>query len=265
VRPKILSPAAIDVLTAMDVAGREARITSGRLDRALYLEVNAALEAIGGKWNRKAKAHLFDGDPADAIDQVAVDGAFTDKRRDLNQFMTPPELAVRVVSGALVRGASVLEPSAGEGALACEALRQGAVAVVCLELDMKRVVALQANLAATQPAGATTKTIDVWAGCDFTRDPGDFGTFQRVVMNPPFARQQDIAHVTRAFRYLKPGGLLVAIMSAGVKFRGDKKTVAFRALVDQTSGTIEDLPEQSFRASGADVRTVLVTIEKAKR
>jgi 16S rRNA G1207 methylase RsmC len=35
-------------------------------------------------------------------------------------------------------------------------------------------------------------------------------------MNPPFARQADIHHVNHALKFLKPDGLLVSVMSAGV-------------------------------------------------
>jgi hypothetical protein len=59
-----------------------------------------------------------------------------------------------------------------------------------------------------------------------------------------------------------PEGVL-AIMSAGVEFRSDKKTKAFRALVAEHLGDIERLPAGSFKSSGTDVNTVLVTMQRA--
>ena len=38
-------------------------------------------------------------------------------------------------------------------------------------------------------------------------------------MNPPFAEHADIRRVTHALDFLKPDGLLVAVMSAGAEFR----------------------------------------------
>jgi hypothetical protein len=38
-----------------------------QLDRKLYVSVNKVLEAIGGKWNRREKAHLFDECPEETI------------------------------------------------------------------------------------------------------------------------------------------------------------------------------------------------------
>jgi type I restriction-modification system DNA methylase subunit len=88
------------------------------------------------------------------------------------------------------------------------------------------------------------------------------GTFDRVVMNPPFAGQQDIDHVTHAFGFLRPGGRLVAIMAAGVLFRENRKAVEFRALVDAADGTIEENDEGAFKVSGTGVRTVTVTMDR---
>jgi hypothetical protein len=42
---------------------------------------------------------------------------------------------------------------------------------------------------------------------DFMEMPAA-GEFDRVLMNPPFEKQQDIDHVRRAFDHLKPGGRL---------------------------------------------------------
>ena len=44
-----------------------------------------------------------------------------------------------------------------------------------------------------------------------------------VVMNPPFANSQDIAHVLAAWKLVAKGGTLVAIMGEGAFFRQDAK------------------------------------------
>jgi len=73
--------------------------------------------------------------------------------------------------------------------------------------------------------------------------------------------QADIDHVQHAFKFLKPGGHLVSVMSAGVMFRENKKTVDFRNLIE-SCGHIERLPENSFRDSGTGVNTCIVVMEK---
>ena len=45
--------------------------------------------------------------------------------------------------------------------------------------------------------------------------------YDRIVMNPPFSRQRDIARVMHAWECLAPGGHVVAAMAAGASFRKD--------------------------------------------
>ncbi len=96
-RPKKLSPEAIEVLASMKVEGNLAYLPPTQLERKLYVEVNAALEALSGHWVRAKKAHLFDGDPAQAIEQVVVNGEWSDEARDFEYFCTPLEVASRLI------------------------------------------------------------------------------------------------------------------------------------------------------------------------
>lgn len=86
--------------------------------------------------------------------------------------------------------------------------------------------------------------------------------YDLVVMNPPFDRERDIDHITHALKFLKPGGSLHAIMSAGVEFRETRKSIAFRALVEKLSGAFTDLPAGSFAEVGTYVNTVALTLRK---
>ena len=94
----------------------------------------------------------------------------------------------------------------------------------------------------------------------------DFLTFEPqkdydvIVMNPPFNKGQDIAHITKAIQIAKR--CVIAIASASVLFKNDNKTKAFRELVAQYKGTIEELPASSFKESGTMVNTVLIKINK---
>lgn len=156
-------------------------------------------------------------------------------------FVTPDALAERLVSEACVEAHhSVLEPSAGTGQLVRAVAKTGA-SVTAVEFN----VALAANLGVQ---------------CRDFLECADLGKFDRIVMNPPFAGGQDVAHVTHALSMLAPGGKLAAIMSAGVLFRADRKSVAFRKLVADRGGSIEKLPDGSFQSSGTDVRAVIVNL-----
>lgn len=220
----------------------------GQLDRKLYVETNKVLEAAGGKWNRKAQAHVFEGDASSIMDQIILTGKVTDAKQEFGFFETPPALAETVMDMAYIRpGLSVLEPSAGLGALAFPAAKRGSI-VDCIERQEKNARHLD-----TYPG------VHVWQGDFLAVTPTPI--YDRVVMNPPFAKQADIRHVTHAFKFLKTGGLLVAIMSAGVRFRTNKLTADFRQLVQDKNGTILPLPEDSFKESGTGVNTVIVTLK----
>lgn len=81
-------------------------------------------------------------------------------------------------------------------------------------------------------------------------------------MNPPFENGQDIIHTLHGWEFVKPGGTLVSILAAGVKFRSDKRTTAFREWVEEHGGELEDIEAGAFKASGTSVATVMLTIHK---
>lgn len=245
-----------DVLRALEgahVDGLTVRLP-GQLDRKTYAGVNAVLESLGGRWNRRAKAHLFPSDPSERFEEVLTTGSFT-RTTDGDFFPTPPALAARVVALADIQpGHFVLEPSAGEGALVMAARRAMPDAEYdCIEQSEARCISLHAH-------GFKATCADFLTLCL----SGDHRWYDRIIMNPPFSKQQDVDHVTHAFRrWLMPGGRLVAIMSAGVTFRENRKTVVFRDdVLDAYSGMLEENPPASFRSSGTSVSTVTVVIDK---
>lgn len=236
------------VLSTARCDGSALFLTVGQLDRKLYEATNKVLEAAGGKWNRKTRGHVFPGDAAEAMDQVLISGEIT-RPQDFGFFTSPPAVVERALELADLKAHHVArEPSAGNGAIALP-LRELVASVDCVELQAKHAEALR-------KAG-------------FAVIEGDFLTltpvpaYDRIVMNPPFAKQADIKHVMHAAGFLKPRGRLVSVMSAGVKFREDRTAVGFRSFLDERGGEIEDLPEDSFKASGTSVNTVIVTLEAA--
>jgi predicted RNA methylase len=245
---------ALDVVE-VDAAAHEVRIAQ-QLDRGLYLEVNKVLEALGGKWNRQRKAHVFPADPQDAIEQVVLDGEYVDQKKEFNVFYTPPELAAYIVSKLQPwePGMRVLEPSAGRGALVRAASIVGAGL---------RIAACDARLEHCESLRAMKRCYEVVPGDFLTMAPRP--EFARVLMNPPFSRQQDIAHVRHAWAWLRKGGKLAAVMAAGVMFRENKLAVEFRDFVRRVGGEFEPLPDGSFKDAGTMVRTVLCLLPKNGR
>ena len=237
------------VLSSATTEGSNVFLT-GQLDRTLYDRTNKVLEAAGGKWNRKARAHVFAADASDRMDQIILSGSVDVPKDEFNFFPSPPAVVARLIELADIEpGMRVLEPSAGQGAIAWACAEAGAL-VDCYEIQQGNAFTLA--MAAPVDLGRTV-TADFLT---IAPEP----VYDRVVMNPPFMKQADIKHVTHAHKFLKQGGLLVAVMAAGVTFRTDARTKAFWELVEGHGGHVEPLPENSFKASGTGVNTVIAVI-----
>jgi predicted RNA methylase len=252
-----VSPEVLSELAELVIVDRTACITR-QLDRKLYLKVNEVLVACGGKWDRKAKAHVFAADAQPLIELVLSTGD-VQTSADLGFFPTPAPLAKRLVEMAGVAPHEhVLEPSAGEGAIAYAILNAGA-SVTCIERYFMRHAAI---VKATAPLAH--KCLDLNIECSIL-DVDDFmhyesnEPFDRVAMNPPFCKvgQGDhIDHVRHAFEMLRGGGVLVSVLPAGIMFREDRRHREFRAWI-LAHGTLADLPDDSFKESGTRVRTCI--------
>lgn len=174
-------------------------------------------------------------------------------------FPTPPELCALIRERANLNKPflKVLEPSAGKGDLAeamwtDSACRPTHAAVHVCEISRTLLEILVA------------KGCEV-VGEDFLQlNPLEVPRYNRVVMNPPFERSQDADHVRHAFKFLGPGGRLVAVMSTGPFFRSDRKATEFREWFEKVGGEKEDLPEGSFAGAfrSTGVNTCLVVIDR---
>lgn len=165
-------------------------------------------------------------------------------------FPTPAEVIERMCTFADVQdGHTILEPEAGSGAiLDYLAEHFGDVSCIAYEVNHNLFEVVNGSHPCVQHANFLTV------------DPAEVA--DRVLMNPPFERLKDVDHVQHAFKFLKPGGTLVAIMSPSAFFRKDKKAQGFRAWLAARNGYAHDLPEGSFKSSGTSVRTKIVVIEK---
>lgn len=166
-------------------------------------------------------------------------------------YPTPPPTVERVIEEANIfqRGDDppllVLEPSAGQGALAAACRAKGGQ-VDCVEIQAELVQSLLHQ-------GFSVYHRDF---LDVAPNP----IYDRVVMNPPFDRERDIDHIMHATKFLKPDGRLVSVMSAGTEFRQTKKAIAFREFVKSKRGDFIDLPSGSFSSVGTNINTIICVI-----
>src|SRR6266702_3729890 len=109
-RQQTVKSEVLDVLRNGHTTGMSYFLPTGQLDRKLYQEVNEVLERIGGKWNRKAKAHLFEIDPAALLDLVSTTGEMP-PRNPTAFFPTPEPVIAELLRGGIPAHAwHILEP-----------------------------------------------------------------------------------------------------------------------------------------------------------
>jgi predicted RNA methylase len=261
VRKRDVDNDTLTVLAQLQVQGYVVLAHPQQLDRKLYDKVNAALEAIGGKWNRKAKGHVFAEDPGERLADIVATGSYTCPRLN-GYFPTPPDLA-RLLAEELVTAVGTrptahgpsptyLEPSAGDGALARALVDAGVPRdrVLCVELDAGRVEKLSGQ-------GFTVVRGDFLEVTDSILMAEPVGA---ILMNPPFNGGADARHLNTALDVLLPGGCLRAIVSAGVIFRETAIHRRVRERVNALGGWWEHLPDGTFSEAGTDVRTAVVRV-----
>ena len=166
-------------------------------------------------------------------------------------FATPEPLGLKMVQWADIRGGeSVLEPSAGHGAIARwfpENTENRAIEYTN-ELSSKLALHFDGDLMT-----------------------GDFmehhvvNKYDAIVMNPPFGKggKQAAEHVEKAMKHLRDGGRIVALIPVGPA--ADKR---FDALLESdsakdiyTAAEIQ-LPGVTFERAGTSVRTRVLVLEK---
>lgn len=259
---KAIDSEVLEILKGATVDGLHLKLNCPQLDRALYGKVADVLKRMGGKWKGgKVAAFVFDRDPSPLLADSLGSGKKPAKN-PLNYFPTPEAVVRKMLDAAEIPASRtspllhILEPSAGEGAIAgfvSENRRN--VAFTCVELDPVRAERLQG-----------TGYYQVIAG-DFLEVPGfaKGRTFDYVLMNPPFECPSDpniyVDHVLHAFGFLKPGGRLVAICPSGFTFNQNRKLVNFLEWVGG-HGEWHALHSNAFRESGTGVNTCMVVVDK---
>lgn len=159
-------------------------------------------------------------------------------------FPTPAELAREMVERAdIMPNDRVLEPSAGTGSLVDAILRRASassgVELVSVEINEKLANHLKGIYQLSNVKNA-----------DFLSLNGEIGTFDKIIMNPPFENGADIKHIRHAEGKLRTGGKLIALCAAGPR-------------QEKEFGDVwEVLPDGTFSEQGTGVRVALVTITK---
>ena len=208
-------------------------------------------QGVGGK--EFDAATPSENDPFDnaVLDYYSNQKLNKNNREGSDYFPTPEPLGYKMVEWAgLGEGDSVLEPSAGHGAIA-------------------RYVPKTNEMVSIEPSQSLFTKLQLKAGGLGRKFLNN--TFENyalnnkhdvIVMNPPFGKAGTLAiqHVDKAFKHLDEGGRIVAIIPRGStdkkfeKWYNEQKNVAMRAEVN--------LPDILFQHAGTRVACRVVVLDK---
>ncbi|ASI68599.1 hypothetical protein BA022_08530 [Diaphorobacter nitroreducens] len=209
-----------------------------------YARIKTLVLNAGGVYSRNGFQFGAAIDVAQVLNRLRG-GEKPNPKKERQAFFTPENVATETVAWAMeclgdLTGTRVLEPSAGEGALA-EPARAADAKVIAVEIDGPSSQILR------------DKGFEVVERDFLSLSLADIGLFDAVIANPPFSKDQDITHVIHMWRFLRPGGVLVSLTSPGWRTGRTKAQRNFRAFVENIGAEVEALPPGAFKASGTNI------------
>ena len=219
-------------------------------------------EGTGGKANdyRQEQATDFDRAKAAYFGKQKKNSR-TKSQEGHDYFATPEPIGYKMVQWLQSKpGQSLLEPSAGDGAIARWMPDNTYNTVVEPSRDL--TPKLMRNVAGAKVVESTFENFDL------------HNKFDGIAMNPPFGHggKTAVEHVAKAYQHLKDGGRLIAIIPDGSAcqkhfdkwFYGDPeaKRKADRGIADGVLMADIHLPSVTFDRAGTNVNTRMVVIDK---
>ncbi|EXZ63813.1 hypothetical protein M107_2165 [Bacteroides fragilis str. 3725 D9(v)] len=222
-----------------------------QFNKKSYADAKKWIEEAGGSWQGgKVQGFTFPFN-AERVFSILKEGRRCNLQQEYQFFETPDSVAdwLIMLAGGIHEDDTVLEPSAGRGAL-IKAIHRAcpSVMVECYEL-------MPENREFLHSLGNV-----ILLGEDFAKD--SVGSYSKIIANPPFANNQDIDHVRLMYDRLEEGGTLAAITSPHWKFASEKKCDVFRRWIDEVHGQVFEIGAGEFKESGTSISTMAIVIKK---
>ena len=208
-------------------------------------------QGVGGKEFDAPKDQSTDGFDNAVLDYYSNQKLNSRNREGVDYFPTPEPLGYKMMEWAnMGEGDTVLEPSAGHGAIARYAPKGNQMVAIEPSQSLFTKLQLKAGGLGRKFQNTIFENYDIGNKHDV------------VVMNPPFgtAGATAIAHLGKAFKHLEEGGRVVALIPRGStdkkfeKWIEGEKTAVMRAEVA--------LPDIVFKQAGTNVVCRVVVVDK---
>ena len=208
-------------------------------------------QGVGGKEFDAPKDQSTDGFDNAVLDYYSNQKLNSRNREGVDYFPTPEPLGYKMMEWAnMGEGDTVLEPSAGHGAIARYAPKGNQMVAIEPSQSLFTKLQLKAGGLGRKFQNTIFENYDIGNKHDV------------VVMNPPFgtAGATAIAHLGKAFKHLEEGGRVVALIPRGStdkkfdKWIEGEKTAVMRAEVA--------LPDIVFEKAGTKVVCRVVVVDK---
>lgn len=211
-------------------------------------------QGVGGKEFDAPKEQSTDGFDNAVLDYYSNQKLNSRNREGVDYFPTPEPLGYKMMEWAnMGEGDTVLEPSAGHGAIARYAPKGNQMVAIEPSQSLFTKLQLKAGGLGRKFQNTIFENYDISNKHDV------------VVMNPPFgtAGATAIAHLGKAFKHLEEGGRVVALIPRGStdkkfdKWIDGEKTAVLRAEVE--------LPDIVFKQAGTSVVCRVVVVDKISK
>ena len=240
-----------DILKHCTLEDSVLKLPKVQFNKKSYAEAKKWIEEAGGSWQSgKIQGFTFPFNP-ERVFSILKEGKRCNLQQEYQFFETPAEVAdwLVMLAGGINEADTVLEPSAGRGAL-IKAIHRAcpSVTVECYELmpENREFLYSLDNVIILDE--------------DFTKD--SVGSYTKIIANPPFSGNQDIEHVRIMYKLLEKGGTLAAITSSHWKIASEKKCVDFRNWLEEVHGEVFEIGAGEFKESGTSISTMAVVIRK---
>ena len=217
-----------------------------------YAKIKTLMTRAGAKYQKLGFTFPV-GTDVEKVKRDLIAGTEVNDKKKYQFFSTPDNEAKDLIEEAdLQAGERWLEPSAGQAHIARLAAKISKDGVMAEFMPQNAKILREMDIA------------PVFEGDFLTMDATMLGgTFDKIIANPPFTKNQDIDHLGHMTTLLSENGRVTCITSTHYQHASTLKCEAFRAWLSLVEAKVTPIKAGAFSESGTNVATQRVTIDES--